>query len=500
VSAARAPTIVGEPRASRARKGPRRPLAGAACATAALALAAVAAASSCTFQIAGLDIDASAGPIDLGADLATRACDPAGADDQCSADGGAVLTCRADGSGFDSTPCAVACGQAPTPHCAHLVPSVPGAATTDFTQPGLAQVTLGGDTLVDTDNGSITGGVTRAPGGGVNAGIGYREFTQPAASPSWPKIAIFSFGGLTVPPGVRVTFTGAHAVMIVSSQAVSLGGVLDLAAGCVVGAPGPGGFGGGSTFSSGRGDGPAGGLAGLAGGSGTGGGGGGGFGDVGGPGGGGSGGTGGAGGAIVDLASLNVFVGGSGGGVGASNLTLGRGGAGGGALAVLVDGMLSVGGTINVSACGGGGGDLGGGGGGGGAGGVIDLEAARVALAAASVLAANGGGGGAGNSPASPGATGGAGAGAAPGGVAGPGGRGGGDGGAHTPSTNGKAGGSTTAEKICGGGGGATGRIFVRVRAGTGNVMDQGAVWSPDPADVDTTGGRPAQITTATFN
>ena len=58
----------------------------------------------CEFRVGGLSSD-DAGGADLGGDLSQQTCDPAGADNRCSDDSSAVLTCRADGSGFDSTSC-----------------------------------------------------------------------------------------------------------------------------------------------------------------------------------------------------------------------------------------------------------------------------------------------------------------------------------------------------------------------------------------------------------
>jgi hypothetical protein len=453
--------------------------------------------AGCAFHIESVDVDVAADR-DLqepaAADLASAvdqlsdgaadgatACDPGGTDDQCSADQQSILRCRADGSGFAATVCDYGCTVlGGYPHCARLEPS--GVAQGSDCETAAASPTITSNVLLNTDDGSIVGGLNRSPGEGLKNGIFFRLATQGAG----PKVGIFGFAGLTTAQGIVVHARGAAALAIVSSADVSLSGTIDLQDGCST-ATLPAGAGAGGTATDGGGTG-AGGLGSTDIGGKSSGGGGGGHGDVGGAGGASMVAAGRAGAMFGDLSvEPLVLEGGGGGGAGGAG---GAGGNGGGALQIAVNGTLTLKGTIHAGGCGGDGGGASGSGGGGGAGGAILLEAAHVVMVGGSVVAANGGGGGAG---------GGTGAGADATASNGPaaGGSGvaqGGSGGA-TGSTAGKT--APTGTKLSGGGGGAVGRIVIKTR--DGSVDDQGAVWSPALGDVNAAGKSPSALVRAAF-
>ena len=413
------------------------------------------------------------------------------ADDTCSGD--MLKICKSDGTGFDMTPCAVGCATTPTPHCTRLYPSGPVTAD-DLAASGLSAITIsGGDALLNTDTGAISGVVTRA-GNTVNtrreviSGIAFHQTTD--------GYGVFSFASLTVAGGGTVKLIGSRAAALVSAANLVVHGTIEArpmdASGALCPAElvaGPGGARGGIksmlvccpmpiSGENGGGPGGGGGAARNA--------------IMGSPGGGGGAGHAAAGGKAGGSCSQNQpvdnggvagvsyttgLLGGSGGGGGG----VGDGGGGGGAVRLVAAVVITIGdGTavagVNAGACGGKGG---GGGGGGGSGGTIVLEAPFVQLSAKGTLAANGGGGGASSSGAAvdgqPGqlnATGALAGGSFPGSA--PGGNGG--------AGNTLAGTASLTQSCSGtiavGGGGAAGRVEIRSSAGSANVNAQ-AVISP---------------------
>jgi hypothetical protein len=462
------------------------------------AACAAALATGCSFNIEALPIEEpeAGGMDDLGAvDLTTpeaaaadlAGCTPAAV--ACSADAMSLLTCRADGSGFDAVACPSGCGTTGgAAHCLNLEPS--GAVTaTDYTA-ATAAVTLTADTVLNTDDGSITGGFSRAAGEGVVSGVSFRVATQPGSK---IQLGVFGFAGLTIAPTAIVRTTGAGALALVSSKDVFVGGTLNLQGSC---AEVNAGAGAGGVGSDGGGDG-GGSLGGFDAATGrAGGGGGGGLGDGGGKGGSSGLAAGGTGGMIFgDLTVEPVVLAGGGGGGAGRVAGGGAGGNGGGAVLLAVNGDLKVDGVIHAGGCGGLAGAMGASGGGGGAGGAILLEAAQLVLGNGSALAANGGGGGAGDG----GQPGGA---ATPDRVAAPGGAprnngAPGGGGGVTGSTTGKTPTTPPNAKWGGGGGAGIGRIAIKTLAG--DYVDQGAALSPDPTDQNSAGAPPFVVAKAIF-
>jgi hypothetical protein len=458
--------------------------------------------SGCNFEVAGIDVGVDAGvgdgavvrdfaaSVDLERSPDLRSfCDPAGGDDHCSSDDQSVLACRSDGSGFDTVMCSLGCGtQSGRARCLALEPS--GVVQASDYATATATPTITSDVLINTDDGSITGGLTRAAGSGVVSGIFYRGTA---------KVGVFGFASLDVAPGVRVRARGASALGIVASKQITISGTLDLQDDCAAGIRSAGaGAGGvaGALMGGGAGGGGAGGTMPPNRSSG---GGGGGFGDAGG-----RGGTstlmGGAAGTIYgDLITEPVaLVGGSGGGVGGGAggpmAIGGNGGNGGGAVQIAVNGSLTIVGTIQAGGCGGRGG-MGGSGGGGGAGGAILLEAVTIALGGGSALVANGGGGGGTGGFSANGGNGATSTTAAAGGSAGPGAGAGAVGGVAGSLAGHDA--ASTSSQPAGGGGGGVGRIALKTRDGT--IQGQGGVLSPGLADQSSAGKAVTTVSTAAF-
>ncbi len=451
--------------------------------------------TSCTFDVRGLDDDVDGGVPDGGG-----TCDPAGAQNSCSADGTKLSSCRPDGSGLVTTTCPFACaGSGATAHCAQLVPASAGLPS-DLTQPGLQHVSVSGTVTFNTDTGGVSGGGVNRPdgkSGQVVNGIFYRAATQANGAPG---VGVFAFAGLNLPAGSIMTFTGSSAALFVSTADVTLSGQVNLVGDCASAGAGPGGFIGGrpGAMVNGHGAGPGGGAPGAASGSLQFGGGGGGFGDHGGSGGMGNGGI-----MYGELTATPIILyGGSGGGAGNNDdASHGGGGGGGGALQISVAGSLTLNGTITAGGCGGGGGSNNGGGGGGGAGGEIILEAVHVTLGSGAVLAVNGGGGGGGDD-------------GGHGGDLGPASQVVASGGAATSNngTNGGNGGAAlgtlfgvdadpamvSGHHESGGGGGAVGRIAIRTLDGNG-LTDVGAIFSPDPSMSNSAMEKPAVLGAAVF-
>ncbi|MFT3691671.1 MAG: hypothetical protein QM831_00935 [Kofleriaceae bacterium] len=305
-----------------------------------------------------------------------------------------TCACQPDGSlscASGTVTCALGCSASAPAHCEHLVPS-------NGIDPGLvdtvsAAIDITADTVFDTDDGSISGSLTRDPGDGVIAGIGFHAL---------PSMGVFVVGRLHVTTNKTVTFKGGRSAVVLSASDVDLEGVIAISADTST--PGPGG-GAGTIYST-----LAGGCA--PGGAGTSsadredsGGGGGGGGGAGAAGGFSPGALAGVGGSPCVTEAIEPLVGGSGGGGGGPGVTAGApGGGGGGALQISANGTLSIGGKGVIDASGGGGhgglsdpaGVNGGAGGGGGGGGSILLEAIAVDANAQALLVANGGGGGGG--------------------------------------------------------------------------------------------------------
>lgn len=372
----------------------------------------------------------------------------------------ADLTCSCAGDklvcGGGETACAASCIAGPIAHCGLVVPR------NDVTRDSLADVSdaisLGGTITINTDDGAITGGFTRAAGTGVIAGIDFQL---------QGTLSVFTVAKLTVSGDVRVI--GTRPVVFLVGSTVSIGGTLDLSANPMGdrSIPGPGGGRGQRFNMTGGGCGP--GLAGSSMTPSDGGGGGGGAGAAGGSGGDSGSAAGGMGGSACLSAQLEPLVGGSAGGGGSpgSAVAPSRGGGGGGALQITALERITIGGAILLNGGGGEGGvggatSNGGGGGGGGAGGALLLEAPSVSVTG-SVIANGGGGGGGAEATTSgfPGADGRADATPAAGGApATTGPSAGGAGGAGAIAAQSAA--DTAADFNAGGGGGGVGRILIR--------------------------------------
>lgn len=395
---------------------------------------------------------------------------------RCSDDRKRVLTCRADGSGFDEAECAFGCSAGVQPACLHLSPSG-SVARSDYAML-TTPTTITADTVFDTDTGAITGGLTRDAGGAVDNNVFFRSVAQPGST---VRVGAFGFGGLTINPGVTLTVVGKSPIALVSSGPVEIGGTINVQGDCITPSAGAG-AGGKLDVNNGDGLGVRGGRAGAGVLDAASGGGGGGHGTTGGNGGSGVMSAGGAGGQpFGDLtAEPLTLVGGSGGGAGGGGLNAGAGGHGGGAVQIAADGALTVRGTIQASGCGGQGGGAQAGGGGGGAGGVILLEAATITLGQTAILVANGGGGG-GADQGDPGQHGLAQAARAAGGIGRNAGTAGGPGGA-AGLPEGAGGVSVSgAQRTGGGGGGAAGRVALKTQSGA--LVNEGATISPSPSD-----------------
>jgi hypothetical protein len=388
------------------------------------------------------------------------------------------------------TKCATSCSEDGDAHCVALKPSNgidPAAA--DALQ---GTTTIAANSTIDTDTGAISGGITRAAGTGVIAGIAYLQ--APAFGNGGAPLGIFVFHGLAVEAAATVRFTGARAAVLLVGSDARIFGVLDLTAGRGARTvPGPGGGAGGTQASAAGGCGPGfpGGRSGTTDGGGGGGGGGGEMAGTGGPGGGAIPGVLGLGGPMCLPATLEPLQGGSGGGRGSpgGTATAPSGGGGGGALQITAVKSLEITGTINAGGAGADGGpasagDAGSGAGGGAGGGVL-LESPIVIVGSTAIVAANGGSGGGGG-----------------GGIAGLAGLPGENaaaastpvqgGGGQENSANGGSGGAATSPPDVGGdgisngggGGGAVGAIAIRghLRVLTGTISPFPTVMDLPPA------------------
>ena len=379
--------------------------------------------------------------------------------------------------------CSLGCADAAATTPAHCRVMVPSNGITEALLAGATADVTGLDLDFDTDTGEVTfdsGMPLRAPGVGVNAGIGFQIVD---------KMAVFTAHSWTVPAFVNGSGDdwdagGANALVLYSATTIRVDGRIDVGAAGTGG--GPGGASGATTGSPGpfcRGKAGLWQMAGY------------------GEGGGGAGGraaggdgarsnttTFGTGGPMCALPSTIPLAGGNGGGAGGVETAAspdvvhgGDGGGGGGALALVAMESITFSATGNVCAPGEGGRTsvTGDGGGGGGSGGAILLESPVITLTAASAVTANGGGGAAPNT--NNGTRGHVDdGGQATGGVfmAASGGKGG-SGAAPTNGTNFTD--ATTARG--GGGGGAGGRIELKART----RVTMGAIVSPGTALSDIT-------------
>ena len=400
-----------------------------------------------------------------------------------------LRTCRTDGTAYDAAVCQLGCSMATPAHCEGVYPTAP-VTNGDLTTAGLTAITFATTTL-HGDSGAIDG--VRAANGDpaqleVNNGIGYHKAGG---------LGIFVFAAATIPAGVTVHLAGPNPIALVSEQDLAIAGILDAQGPCTAGIAVAGGSPGAMPVSGGLDTNGAAGAGQGAGGAGQaqgmsncggGGGGGAGHGDVGGKGGNGGCFTvapGGVAGAAYDTAALTTMRGGSGGGSGGAGSNAGAGGSGGGAIQVVANGTITIGGGasvggVNVSGCGGGAAASSGGNGGGGSGGAVLLEAPTIHIAANGVVAANGGGGGGGSSSGVAGTNGALDGVRAAGGGSGTsaGGRGGAAG-----SPTGESGVDATSNgQGTGGGGGSVGRIRIN-SVGASASVDSGGTLSPALAD-----------------
>ncbi len=307
--------------------------------------------------------------------------------DTCAGETDCPLGCIADNTG---------------PRCGEMVPSNGALAVHLAGVTTALDIAEGGEVVIETDTGRISGAFSRNPAQGVESGIGFYELGS-------AKVAVLAVASLRIGSGAVLRGVGYNALIVLSAGDVEIRGKIDFSAWCTslgwaCGGPGAGDGGYRASFTTHDATGCG------AGGNGqyyTGGG------------GGALGANGGAGGALPMLitvggtggsasgcpgSNLAPLVGGSGGGVGGLGFD-GVGGGGGGAVQLTSFTQIGVQGTPGSSPvgieCSGAGGREGGNGsgnsrsgGGGGAGGAILLEAPRVIVALAR-LTANGGGGGA---------------------------------------------------------------------------------------------------------
>lgn len=310
------------------------------------------------------------------------------------------------------TPCALGC-EPGAPTCREIVPSNGAARSQLENVTEELRVPTGTIMHIDTTDGTITDltndTVVRAPGVGVESGIGFFTFEN--------GISVVAVESLAIERDSALLVEGSNALLLLSDDDATIEGQLDVAACCerddltdkvtADRLAGPGGGDGavaGMVAARGCAPGADGNGVEVEAGDETGGGGGG-LGADGAPGGVGSDGTApGAGGDASSAgcpgASLVPLRGGSGGGAGGIGASAGRGGGGGGAVQITSFTRISVLGSPGqfikgILANGGGGGpgvDTNGGGGGG-SGGAILLEAPEIVVEYV-VLSANGGGGG----------------------------------------------------------------------------------------------------------
>jgi hypothetical protein len=335
-----------------------------------------------------------------------RFCDPGA---QWCRDDGDLDRCRDDGSWIDLVDCPLGCLSTPEAHCLELAPSNVGDPSLLCVAGAGPLVVPGGTSflLIDSDMGGIRRfnedltqlyPAVRDDGVGMIAGINFT--TVPQADPEAPDLGVFSFGEFHVPAGIEVLSRGVNALVILSCGDVTIEGIVRAGAiairdeaGSETVVPGPAGGAGGEGAGAGQ-----------PGSSST-------SGDNGGGGGGSHGGMGGTGGVFhggdggptYGSFRLVPLQGGSGGGMGASNVDgYGYGGPGGGAIQISTPAVISIlpGGAVESGGWGGWGGDggvnYGGGGGGGGSGGAILLEGGTIQVSPGGIVAANGGAGGGG--------------------------------------------------------------------------------------------------------
>jgi hypothetical protein len=413
----------------------------------------------------------------VAADLSLTACTP-------GCDGNTLMTCTGEPKS-----CQLGCSEDGDAHC--LAPSASNGIDLTLVDTLAGTTTFASTTVFDTDTGTITGSVARAPGQGVNNGIMYAQ--APPSGPGGVALGIFAFHNLAIDGGANIRISGARAAVLLVGDTAGIAGVIDVSGGRPArSSAGPGGGAGGSlgAQAGGCGAGAAGGHGSLAVPTDDGGGGGGGGGVTGAPGGGRSTPLVGVGGAACLPPLLEPLQGGSGGGRGGGpSGQAAVGGGGGGALQITALRVLVLTGTITA---GGGGGDSGalsavdpGAGAGGGAGGALLLEAPMLTIAGSAIIAANGGGGGGGGGDVMesnmPGADGGASDQFALGGAGTLDDNGGGTGGAlasppdvgRNAETNGNA----------GGGGGASGRVVLRghARLVSGKISPQPTIMDVKP-------------------
>jgi hypothetical protein len=393
-----------------------------------------------------------------------------------------LLACVAGSDVAQTVTCPWGCSSNPVAHCAELVPTGSAALPTDMLDGSgqLMAITLADGTEIDSMTGSImlNGTTIRATGTGIKSHIDFEMRNG---------VGVFRFGGLTTgilkfhEPGPQTLYP---AVVLVSTQDITVNGAIDAQGNCSGGNGGPGGFIAGTANNSASG---SGGGSADPNGNRAHGGGGGGFGSAGGSGGDGDGSLASpAGGAVFGDAQIDVLAGGGGGAGGAGNDGNAWGGGGGGALQLVANGTLMIagGGSINAGGCGGVSSQSNktASGGGGGAGGAILLEAHDIMISGQ--LAVNGGGGGAANSGSGgdQGSNAGLGRNAAAGSTNDAGGAAGGNGG-FAQSLTGAVGASTNGWG--GGGGGGIGRMRFNTRFGAATVDN--SKLSPALTDTPTT-------------
>ena len=358
--------------------------------------------AACSFNNPSGPVDA---PNSLGSDAQIASDAPAmnpdggtctGSSAMCEPDNITLRTCAAAGDNPVDTKCSWGCVAVPSAHCGEMIPTGSAATGSDLFDGSnaLAAITLPDNTEIDPMTGGITGGTTiRNVGMGIDHQIDYEMRNG---------VAVFRFAGLTIAGRLKFHSPASQAfypaVVLVSTQDITVDGAIDAQGGCSGGEGGPGGGVGATANHNANG---SGGGATDPGANRALGGGGGGFGAAGGSGGNGNNSPASpAGGTPFGDQLIAVLYGGGGGGGGAGTDGNAWGGGGGGAIQLVANGKLTIinTGSINAGGCGGVSSQSSStsSGAGGGAGGAILLEAHDIAIAGQ--LAVNGGGGGAANS------------------------------------------------------------------------------------------------------
>src|SRR4051812_20953114 len=198
--------------------------------------------------IAGRGVDGAPEDQAAAPDLAGSTVDLAAPDLACVDSCVAPSTLRSCTRGDQE--CPLGCSTDGGAHCRTIHPSGGGVVPGDLRASSVATITIAMSTVVHSDSGQIDG--VRAPGADVVSGIGFRVASG---------VAVFTFAGLVIAPGVTVTLVGPNPVALVAAKGIEVDGVIDARGTCQGTAAGPGGGEGGAARAAGAG--PGGGMPGA---------------------------------------------------------------------------------------------------------------------------------------------------------------------------------------------------------------------------------------------